>query len=84
MVYDICYGLKWYLNYCSTGNRKTAINSNGSNLRVNQQRDGALTPAFSMPSISNVDLHPANVLNRSKSEKHTPLEDDDDELLQVP
>ena len=37
-----------------------------------------------MPSHMNVDVHPENMLNRSKSEKHIPLVDDDDDLLQVP
>lgn len=76
---------KWHLDLCNAGNRQTSINSNGSHCRGNQYRDGAPTSAFSTPRHVNVDLHPANVLNRNKTEQHISLEeDDDDDLLQVP
>lgn len=65
-------------------NRQTPTNSSNSHFRGNRQRDGALTPAFSMPNHSNVDLQPEHLPNRSKSEKYIPFEEDDDDLLQVP
>ncbi|KAG0568238.1 hypothetical protein KC19_6G005000 [Ceratodon purpureus] len=62
---------------------QTSINSNGSHYRGNQHRDGAPTPAFSMPSHINVGVHAEGMLNRSKTEKHITLVDDDDDLLQA-
>lgn len=40
-------------------------------------------PAFSMPNHIVSDLRSANVPNRSNGEKYIPVEEEDDDLLQV-
>lgn len=74
------YDLPWFLN---GGNRHSPLAGSGLHHRGNQHSDGAQMPAFSNPKYTSDDLRSARVLNRGNDEKYVPMEDEDDDLLQV-